>query len=211
MKAKSPKLLIFLTIFIDLLGFGIVLPISGYIAVDYVKTGANVKLTADVNAKAGVIPVADLAAFPEAGTVTVGKGPESRETISYEALDLAAKTLGTNEKPVKRGRDRSPVAEHKAAEDTVELLSPNWPYLIGILSSAFSLCQMLFAPFWGGLSDRVGRRPILLLSLFGSTVSFAIFGLSQSYTMLLVGRIFAGICGANLAAAQAYIADITEE
>ena len=80
---------------------------------------------------------------------------------------------------------------------------------IGLLSASFSLMQFLFAPVWGRLSDRVGRRPIILMSLLGSAVSLTLFGLAQSLTMLFIARIFAGIFMANLSAAQAYIADIT--
>lgn len=126
-KHYSPKLLIFLTVFIDLLGFGIIIPILPVISAHYPLGGLG----------AGV-----------------------------------------------RG---------------------------AILMSAFSLLQMLFSPFWGRLSDRHGRRPILLLSLAGSTASYLMFAFAGSYTMLLVSRLLAGVCSANITAAQAYIADITPE
>lgn len=80
---------------------------------------------------------------------------------------------------------------------------------LGILGASYSLMQFFFAPIWGGLSDRLGRRPILLISLAGSTLSYAGFAMAQSFTWLLVTRIFAGIFAANISAAQAYIADIT--
>ncbi len=80
---------------------------------------------------------------------------------------------------------------------------------IGLLSASFSLMQFLFAPFWGRISDRVGRRPIILMSLMGSSISLLLFGLASNLTMLFIARIFAGIFMANLSAAQAYIADIT--
>ncbi len=80
---------------------------------------------------------------------------------------------------------------------------------IGLLSASFSLMQFFFAPFWGRISDRVGRRPIILMSLLGSSVSLLLFGLAQSLFMLFLARIFAGIFMANLSAAQAYIADVT--
>jgi len=78
-----------------------------------------------------------------------------------------------------------------------------------ILGGIYSLMQFFFAPIWGGLSDRVGRRPILLLSLAGSTISYIIFGLAPSFTWLLVARAFGGIFAANISTAQAYIADVT--
>lgn len=78
-----------------------------------------------------------------------------------------------------------------------------------ILGGIYSLMQFVFAPFWGSVSDRVGRRPILLLSLAGSTVSYIIFALAPDYFWLLVARAFGGIFAANISTAQAYIADVT--
>src|SRR2546425_10616967 len=86
---------------------------------------------------------------------------------------------------------------------------------IGVLMASYSVMQFLFSPVWGRLSDRVGRRPILLVSTAGASVSYAIFALGCGQTgatalvLLFVARIFAGICGANITVAQAYIADIT--
>jgi MFS family permease len=81
---------------------------------------------------------------------------------------------------------------------------------IGILYSIFSAAQLIFSPLWGSLSDRFGRRPIMLLSTFGAAVSYVMFGLADSYWMLLVSRAIAGIMGGNISAAQAYIADVTK-
>src|SRR3974390_762408 len=87
---------------------------------------------------------------------------------------------------------------------------------IGVIIAAFSAMQFVFSPIWGRLSDRHGRRPILLLSTAGAAVSYVLFALSsilENHTAalwLLVGsRAFAGICGGNITVAQAYIADIT--
>jgi MFS transporter, DHA1 family, tetracycline resistance protein len=80
---------------------------------------------------------------------------------------------------------------------------------VGLLNTSFSLMQFLFAPFWGRLSDRVGRRPVILMGLFGSFVSYLLFGLAQSIAVLFAARIAAGIAGANIPTAQAYIADVT--
>lgn len=118
---KSPLLIIFLTVFIDLIGFGIVLPL----------------------------------------------------------LPFYAQTFGANSL---------------------------W---IGLLFTSFSLMQFLFAPLWGRISDRTGRRPIILLGLMGSAVSYLLFGLANSLVMLFISRISAGIAGANISTAQAYIADST--
>ena len=80
---------------------------------------------------------------------------------------------------------------------------------LAVLGAIYSVMQFFFAPFWGSLSDRVGRRPVLLISLCGSTISYLVFGLASSYWMLLLSRACAGIFAANISAAQAYMADIT--
>ena len=82
-------------------------------------------------------------------------------------------------------------------------------FTIGALMASYSVMQFLFMPFWGRLSDHVGRRPILLVSLTASTIGYLIWGFSASLTMLFISRLVAGAGNANLACAQAYIADIT--
>jgi multidrug resistance protein len=81
--------------------------------------------------------------------------------------------------------------------------------VVGLLSTSFSLMQFLFAPVWGRLSDIFGRRPIILVGLLGSAVSYLAFGLAASLPMLFAARILAGIAGANIPTAQAFIADST--
>jgi MFS transporter, DHA1 family, tetracycline resistance protein len=83
------------------------------------------------------------------------------------------------------------------------------PITVTWLVAVFSLMQFLFAPWWGQLSDRHGRRPILLIGLFGSAISYLLFGLAGTLVGLFVGRILAGVMGANVGVAQAYIADVT--
>ncbi|MFC4552590.1 MULTISPECIES: MFS transporter [Halorussus] len=80
---------------------------------------------------------------------------------------------------------------------------------IGLLAASYSAMQFLFAPYLGALSDRRGRRPVLLLSVAGSAVAWTLFGLAGSVAVLFVSRMLAGAMGGNLAAAQAYIADVT--
>ena len=80
---------------------------------------------------------------------------------------------------------------------------------IGLLFASFSIMQFLFAPLWGRLSDRFGRRPLLMLGLAGSVASYTLFAFADSYEMLLASRIAAGVFGATIATAQAYIADVT--
>jgi len=87
---------------------------------------------------------------------------------------------------------------------------------IGVIIAAFSAMQFFFSPIWGRLSDRHGRRPILLLSTAGAAVSYVIFalsaGLQNHHTalwLMILSRAFAGVCGGNITVAQAYIADIS--
>jgi MFS family permease len=86
---------------------------------------------------------------------------------------------------------------------------------LGLLMASFSAMQFIFAPWWGHLSDRMGRRPVLLISIAGSVVAYAWFALATRFTgatalwMIIASRTFAGFCGANITVAQAYIADIT--
>jgi DHA1 family tetracycline resistance protein-like MFS transporter len=139
---RSAMMIVFLVVFIDLLGFGIVLPLLPRIAESYVK------------------PI-----FPESAAL-VG-------------------------------------------------------FIVGMLMSSFSLMQFLFAPVWGRLSDRIGRRPILLIGLFGSVVFYSLFGYATSLpydtdssatiamVLLFVARIGAGVSGATISTAMAVIADCT--
>lgn len=83
------------------------------------------------------------------------------------------------------------------------------PIVFGLLMASFSAMQFLFAPILGRLSDRVGRRPVLLVSLVGSAVGYLIFGFAGSLAMLFASRIIDGISGGNISTAQAVIADIT--
>jgi MFS family permease len=140
---RSAMMIVFLVVFIDLLGFGIVLPMLPRIAKEYV---------------AQVVDGNDL------------------------------KTTGA---------------------------------IVGLLMSSFSLMQFLFAPAWGRFSDRIGRRPILLLGLFGSVIFYALFGFAATFdvgvkqqaiialVLFFVARIGAGVAGATISTAQAVIADCT--
>ena len=84
------------------------------------------------------------------------------------------------------------------------------PLAIGLLFALFSLSQLAAAPILGDLSDRYGRRPILIVSLAGTVVSFVMMALAQSLAMLFVARIVDGLSGGNISTARAYVADVTE-
>ncbi len=142
---KSALAIVFLVVFIDLLGFGIVIPLLPRYGDRYVKA---------------LLPSA-----PEAGN-------ESRAAGA----------------------------------------------VLGLLMASFSAMQFLFAPIWGRISDRIGRRPILLVGLTGSVLFYLLFGYASdlpetwaalALTLLFVSRIGAGVAGATIATAQAVIADCT--
>ncbi|MEO8031269.1 MAG: MFS transporter [Gemmatimonadota bacterium] len=80
---------------------------------------------------------------------------------------------------------------------------------IGVLVASFSLCQFLLAPWWGRLSDRIGRRPVILIGLAGSALSYLLFAYAGSFEALLLSRVLAGCMGATVNVAQAYLADVT--
>jgi MFS transporter, DHA1 family, tetracycline resistance protein len=85
------------------------------------------------------------------------------------------------------------------------------PVIIGFLFASFSVSQLVASPVLGELSDTWGRRPVLILSLIGTAVSFAMLAAAQSLLMLFAARIVDGLSGGNITTARAYIADVTSE
>ena len=83
------------------------------------------------------------------------------------------------------------------------------PRMVGLLFASYSIMQLIFTPVLGRLSDRYGRRPVLFLSLLGTSAGFFILGFATKLWMLFAGRIIDGITGGNISTAQAYIADVT--
>ena len=90
-------------------------------------------------------------------------------------------------------------------------------WMIGAIIASFSAMQFIFSPIWGRLSDRHGRRPILLISTAGAALSYVLFAVGSGFEnhamalgALLVSRVFAGACGGNITVAQAYVADISK-
>ena len=81
----------------------------------------------------------------------------------------------------------------------------------GWLSFAYAFVQFVFSPIVGNLSDKYGRRPIILLSLFGFAVDYIFLALSLNIWWLFIGRIIAGVTGASITTASAYIADISND
>jgi DHA1 family tetracycline resistance protein-like MFS transporter len=82
-------------------------------------------------------------------------------------------------------------------------------FQIGLLFSSYSLAQLVFAPILGRLSDRTGRRPVLLASIGGSVAAYIVFTAASSFAVLLLARTLAGVAAANYAIAQAYVADVS--
>ena len=83
--------------------------------------------------------------------------------------------------------------------------------MYGVILALYSLMQFVFSPVLGALSDRFGRRPVLLVSIAGAAIDFLVMALSKAFWVLLVGRAIAGMTAANMAVATAYVSDITEE
>ena len=83
------------------------------------------------------------------------------------------------------------------------------PIAIGFLYSIYSLAQLFFSPIWGSYSDRIGRRPIMLMSTLGAAFAYLLFAFSNSLLVLFISRLIAGVMGGNISTAQAYVADVT--
>lgn len=84
------------------------------------------------------------------------------------------------------------------------------PTQLGLLMAVYSLMQLLFAPMWGRVSDRIGRKPVIMIGIFGLALSFFLMGISSSLWMLFAARIIGGILSAaNMPTVMAYAADIT--
>lgn len=80
---------------------------------------------------------------------------------------------------------------------------------VGAILGLYSLMQFFFSPFWGRLSDRIGRRPVLMISLAGNFAGYALFAVADSLLLLMVSRVVAGVAAASIGTAQAYVADST--
>lgn len=150
-KRRSVLGLVFLTVFLDLVGFSIIFPLFPHMLEHYVAL----------------------------------EGPESLIGQLEASLRSAA------------GGDSAP-------EYAVVVLFG------GLLGSVYSLLQFLFAPFWGALSDRYGRRPVLLVTLGGTALSYALWFVSGRFLVLVAARFLGGIMAGNISIASAVIADTHE-
>jgi len=85
------------------------------------------------------------------------------------------------------------------------------PLKIGFLLASYSLAQMLAAPLLGRLSDRYGRKPVLIFSKLGTALAYLLFALSKTYLLILISRLIDGFTGGNISVARAYAADVSEK
>ena len=84
------------------------------------------------------------------------------------------------------------------------------PAMIGLITAIFSIMQFIFSPLWGKLSDKIGRRPVMLISIFITAVSYLVFSQASTIPLLIFARGLSGMGSANIATAQAYITDVTD-
>src|ERR1700757_5526665 len=97
----------------------------------------------------------------------------------------------------------------KLIESFVDNDTANAARIFGVFGTAWALMQFVFSPILGSLSDRFGRRPVVLLSNFGLALDYVLMALAPSLTWLFIGRVISGITSASISTAFAYIADIT--
>lgn len=82
--------------------------------------------------------------------------------------------------------------------------------MVGIIAGSYALMNFLFSPIWGNLSDRIGRKPVILVSVLITAFSYLLFSFATTIPLLLISRLIAGVGSANIGTAQAYITDITK-
>lgn len=176
---KAAIAFILLTIFIDILGIGIIIPVLPKLVEKLVATEEV------VDGAPNVIP----AILDAPADTPVLAGPVADGIVEADA-------------------NREADAEATAADKEAVSIAA-WYY--GLIAAIYALMQFVFAPIVGALSDRFGRRPIILASLFGLGVDFLIQGFANSIVWLFVGRLLAGIMGASFSTANAYIADVSND
>jgi DHA1 family tetracycline resistance protein-like MFS transporter len=84
------------------------------------------------------------------------------------------------------------------------------PIILGLLFSSFALCQLVAGPIWGNVSDRIGRKAVLIISQIGATIGWTMLALAPNLGMVFVARIIEGLSGGNMSVTQAYVADLVE-
>jgi MFS transporter, DHA1 family, tetracycline resistance protein len=84
------------------------------------------------------------------------------------------------------------------------------PFIVGVLFATFSACGLIAAPIWGNLSDRLGRKTVLIISQIGATISWGMMAFAPNITVVFIARILEGASGGNISITQAYVADVVE-
>lgn len=84
------------------------------------------------------------------------------------------------------------------------------PFIVGVLFATFSFCQFVSAPLWGNVSDRLGRKRVLIISQIGATIGWAMLAFAPNIGWVFVARILEGVSGGNISITQAYVADLVE-
>lgn len=178
---KAAIAFILITFFIDILGIGIVVPVLPELVRELAGEDAVVVTDQTPGTDQGLLVASDPAL----------------SVASDQGLSVTTQT---------------PPGDGSASEAGAQTTSfSRAGRYVGIIGATYALMQFLFAPIMGALSDRFGRRPVLLCSMFGLGVDFLIQGFAQNLTWLFIGRILAGIMGASLATGNAYIADVSND
>lgn len=84
------------------------------------------------------------------------------------------------------------------------------PFIIGVLFSTFAFCQLVAGPVWGNVSDRIGRKAVLIVSQIGATIGWSVLAFAPSLAIVFLARIIEGLSGGNLSVTQSYVADVVE-
>ncbi|HET9394182.1 MAG TPA: MFS transporter [Candidatus Rubrimentiphilum sp.] len=84
------------------------------------------------------------------------------------------------------------------------------PFIVGVIFATFSFCQLVSGPIWGNVSDRIGRKGVLIISQIGATIGWAMLGAATTIPMIFLARIVEGASGGNIGVTQAYVADLVE-
>jgi DHA1 family tetracycline resistance protein-like MFS transporter len=127
-----------------------------------------------------------------------------KQFVGVEATDIEVGIEGGN----------SPAIDQTSTDQTDRANQKTFSragQFVGVIGASYALMQFLFAPVMGALSDRFGRRPVILISLFALAIDFIIQGLAPNIWWLFIGRLVAGVMGANFTTANAYIADVSND
>ncbi|MGD9790988.1 MAG: TCR/Tet family MFS transporter [Phycisphaerales bacterium] len=180
---RAAAVFIFVTILLDALGIGLIIPVGPRLVEE-------------------LLPEKDPAFIAEAAMLQ--EDVKTRVEAAVAAPD-ANPNPSSETKPIAASDESTPVESKPKA---ISRESRAAPY-VGLLGASYAAMQLIFGPLLGTLSDRFGRRPVILLSLAGSAIDFFAQALAPSLWFLFIARTLNGISGANITVANAYIADVT--